>query len=108
MLPSGPAGGGKRKSGTYPRSWRSTIARVSASPSSRPLSVRSHGTCSAACDESRRAISECVSSQIGEIAKRVRARSSTEKTNRTTAPQTLCARRPQDITSSTVPSGSAK
>src|SRR4051812_14159912 len=52
-------------------------------PSSLPLSERSQGTCSAAVDGSRSATSECTSSNIGEIAKRVLARSSTPKTKRT-------------------------
>ena len=50
----------------------------------RPLIDRSHGTCRAAWDGSRSASSEWTSSNIGEIANRVRARSSSEKTNLTT------------------------
>ena len=84
MLPSGPAGGGVRKSGVYPRGGSNAIAPTSASPSSRPLSDRSHGTCNAAYDGSRRTTSERTSSHIGEIANLVRTRSSTVNTNRTT------------------------
>ena len=104
MLPSGPAGGGVRKSGVYPRGGSNAIAPASAFPSTRPLSDRSHGTCNAACDGSRRTTSERTSSHIGEIANLVRTRPSTENTNRTTA----AAYGRETITSSVVPSGSAK
>ena len=89
MSLNGLAGGGLMKSGEYPRSAISATAGSSAIPSSRPLSDFSHGRCSAAVDGSRNASSECTSSHIGEIAKRIRARSSTVKTKRTTAGGTL-------------------
>jgi hypothetical protein len=84
MLPSGPLGGGVRKSGEKPRTGSSATARSRSRPCSCPLSERSHGTWTAACEGSRSATSDRTSSNIGEIAKRVRTRSSTEKTKRTT------------------------
>jgi len=83
-----------------PRSETNKYGIVDASPTS----DRSHGTCRAACAGSRRTTSERTSSHIGEIANLVRTRSSTENTNRTTR----AAYGRATITSSVLPSGSAK
>ena len=60
--------------------------------------------CSAAVEGSRSATSERIASHIGEIAKRVRARSSTEKTKRTIAGRYAVG----TMISNVEPSGSAK
>ena len=78
IVARGLLGGGVRKSGMYPSGGVRAIAPPRSSSAAIGSASRIHGRCSAVRAGSRRARRELTSSNIGEIAKRVWARSSME------------------------------